>query len=144
MTNNNTESAGSIKFDENVKGSARDSNERIPLWDDKLNPELDWMIEMHAKGGLEALDRENSWIPIDTVAKQIGWDSRIVLHFLRQHRLITGEKTWHPKLLEYGLICVISYTESCGLSGYEGKVELTLLSERGKSFLKDFLENYPR
>jgi hypothetical protein len=137
MTNKNTESHDSKE--ERIECSTPGSNEKKPEWKQELKRDLQWTIEMHGRGE-DALDQEKAWTPMQTVIKDMRWNRQMVLQLFRQHGLLLGEKSWHPALLENGLITVISYTESCGLTGYEGKVELALLSIRGKSFLEDFLQ----
>ena len=115
-----------------------ESNKKMAFWNSKLTPEIQWMIEENGCG-LDALNRDEPWIPIHMSLKSKNWDIRIALYALREFGLVRGENLWHPKLREYGMISVINYTESDGITGYVGEVTLALVSKRGESFLESFL-----
>jgi hypothetical protein len=95
---------------------------------------LERLIQMYAFGRA-ALNEGKDWTPIDVESKNLNWDPRATDFVLKVWGLLNDKNEWRADLIDYGLVAPITYVEAA----YEERVHVTLLSEKGRSFLKKFL-----
>jgi len=87
-------------------------------------------------------DKENTWTPLDTEFENYGIDARIGRHFLQQEGIINDTGAIAPDVIKYGLFLAHELTDAEGLSGYSEKVQLDLVSKRGRKFLEEFFATH--